>query len=108
MVWQTILCILAALGIVLLLWLIFGAFVLPMRPRRGRLAWLWQAEGDEAALLRQYEAYAWLRETGLAPTQLVLWDAGLDPDALRLAQYWADSDPRVTLVEGNIPINNAL
>ncbi len=99
MVWQTIFCILAALGLVLLLWLLFGAFVLPLRPKRGQIAWLWRAEGSEAALQKQYEAYAWLRESGLCPSRLILWDAGLDPDALRLARLWANSDPRITLVD---------
>ena len=108
MVWQTIFCVLAALGLVLLLWLIFGAFVLPTRPKQGRMAWLWQAEGDEAALLRQYEAYVWLRESGVAPEQLVLWDAGLEPEALRLAQYWERSDPRVTLVESGTTFGQML
>ena len=108
MIWQTVFCVLAALGLVLLLWLIFGMAVLPRRPKRGQLAWLWQAEGDGATLLRQYEAYAWLRETGLCPERLILWDAGLDPEARRMVQHWADSDPRVTLVESSATLQDLL
>lgn len=108
MFWQTVFCILAALGLVLSLWLLFGARALPFRPRRGQIAWLWRAEGNEEALLRQYEAYAWLRESGLGPMRLILWDAGLEPAARHLAQQWAERDARITLVDGSQRIDEIL
>ena len=101
MIWQLIISFLTAMGIVLLLWLFFGALVLPMKPA----AWLWQAQGDAQTLQKQYEAYVWLRESGLGPARLILWDAGLDQEALRLARWWAYSDGRILFAEGSARLN---
>lgn len=105
MVWQTIFCVLAACGLVLVIWVLFGGLLLPLRPRRGRIALLWQAAGDERALRRSYRALVWLRESGLGPRELILWDGGLTPEARQVAEALAQTDPRIRWAEGTQPIH---
>lgn len=99
MVWQTILCVLAACGLVLVVWVCLGACVLPLRPRRGRIYILWRMEGGADDLHRCRQSLTWLRESGLLPTEWILWDGGLTPDARRVARLLPRLDPRIHWAE---------
>ena len=100
MVWQIILCFLAACGLVMVIWVFLGARMLPLRPKAGSLLLLWRAAGGEPELRRTYEALSWLRESGLAPQTMVIWDDGLDDGARRAAAAIARADPRVHVADG--------
>jgi len=104
MVWQTIFCVLAACGMAMVIWAVFGGWLLPLRPKHGELMTLWRAAGDEATLRSTLEARSWLRESGLAPQTLVIWDVGLDAAARRCAETAARADPRIELVDGAKPV----
>ena len=99
MIGQTVLCMLAACGLVTVVWVFLGAQLLPLRPRRGAVALLWRVEGGEAAFRRTYEALSWLRETGLGPQEIILWDAGLSANARSAAEALARSGA-VRLADG--------
>ena len=101
MIGQTVLCVLAACGLVTVLWVFLGARLLPLRPRRGAVALLWRAEGGEAAFRRTYEALSWLRETGLGPQEIIFWDAGLSANARAAAEMIARSNAGVRLADGS-------
>ena len=104
MVLQTILCVLAACGLAMLVWVISGRWLLPLRPKHGELMTLWRAAGDEAQLRRTLDALNWLRESGLAPQTLVIRDDGLDAAARRAAEAAARADPRIVLTDGAQPM----
>ena len=87
MVWQTILCVLAACGLVLVVWVCLGAWMLPLRPRRGRIYILWRMEGGADDLHRCRQSLTWLRESGLTP------------DARRVARSLPRLDPRIHWAE---------
>lgn len=100
MIWQTILCFLAACGLVMVIWVFLGARILPLRPKMGTMILLWRAAGGEAELRKTYEALSWLRESGLTPQTMVIWDDGLDECARCAAAAMARADLRVRVADG--------
>ena len=76
------LAILAAAIVLLLLWMLRGAALLPIRLGKGQsLTLLLRAAGSGEGLEQTVRALLWITENGTLPGSIVIEDAGLDPDA---------------------------
>lgn len=80
-------CALAAAGVVLLLWCLLGALLLPAAGPG--LAAVYRCGGDAPALERTVRAFVWLRESGLTEMELTVVDCGMSPQALARARALA-------------------
>lgn len=87
MIAKIISCTLAAAGLLLFLWCLTGAFLLPARDFTLRC----RASGDGDGLERKIRGAAWLFDTGLLTGSLEIADCGLSPTGLdrarRLARF---------------------
>lgn len=82
-VFQFLAALLAAFGLVSLVWLAVGALLLPgVCPARMVV----DARGDGAGLEQTVKALLWLRRTGLWWGDVVIEDCGLDRDGEALAR----------------------
>lgn len=92
MVWQILLCALAACGILLVLWIVIGLMLMPFAPRNSCMI-LW-VHSNRDRLELQVRAYGWLLNTGLVRSKLLLIAA--DEEEAELARAisvnysWAD------------------
>lgn len=88
MVEDIILCVLAACGVLLLLWCAAGWALFPCR---GRAFTLLYVTGEAEALERTLRAQRWLRKSGLLYGRVIVVDCGLLPRAAsrarRLCEY---------------------
>lgn len=82
MVWQIILCALAACGILLVLWVVVGAMLMPFAPKNSCM--IFWVRGNEKRLEMQLRAYGWLLNTGLVRSRLLLIAA--DDEEAKLAE----------------------
>lgn len=82
-VFQFLAALLAAFGLVSLVWMAVGALLLPgVCPARMVV----DARGDGAGLEQTVKALLWLRRTGLWWGDVVIEDCGLDRDGEALAR----------------------
>ncbi len=80
---EVLLSLLAAFGLVCLIWLGLGWLLLPLRcPVRVIL----EARGNGEGLEQGVRALLWLRRTGLLRGTVVIRDSGLDDQGLALAR----------------------
>lgn len=82
MVWQILLCALAAAGLLLLLWVVIGTLLLPFS--LGHSYMVIFVSGNERRLEQQVRAFAWLTDCGLLRSRLLLVAA--NPDEWELAR----------------------
>lgn len=82
---ETVFCFLAALGIVLLGWAVFGQLLLPAR--RNMLS-VFVLIGEEPALEQQIRCWLWLRFAGLAVGDLLMLDIGAGETAAKIAKQF--------------------
>ncbi|MBR4057549.1 MAG: hypothetical protein IKK00_05360 [Oscillospiraceae bacterium] len=91
-----VLTILAAAIVILLCWMLRGAALLPVRlGKKQRLTLLLHTAADTSALESAVRGLVWLIRDGL-PAELIIEDAGLDPDARRAALLLEKQYPFVT------------
>lgn len=88
MIWQLLLCALAAAGLVLLLWIAIGKLLLPVRMKNGCI--LFTVEENAGRLEHQLRACAWLIGSGLVSCTVILADTQTDPQATSLAKHLCD------------------
>lgn len=81
MVFEIIVAILAACGVLLFVWCAMGLFLRPIGG--GRLLLLYPARGDAADVEQAARGAAWLRETGLVAAELTVVDCGLSEQGQR-------------------------
>jgi hypothetical protein len=77
MIWMIVCAVLAAAGLILIVWALLGWCVLP--PRREAVT-IYRLSASEPQLERQVRAFVWSRESGLAGGRLIL--AGGEGDEL--------------------------
>lgn len=88
-VFQFLAALLAAFGLVSLVWLAVGALLLPgVCPARMVV----DARGDGTGLEQTVKALLWLRRTGLWWGDVVIEDCGLDRDGMALARALAEQN----------------
>lgn len=88
MLWTLIIAMLAAAALVLLLWLLRGVMLIPVRLRRGQeLTLILRAGGDAAALENTMGGLIWLVENGTLPGMICIEDAGLSPEGRQAAAF---------------------
>ncbi len=78
MLLEIVICTLCAGGVLLLVWLLIGAFLLPIQDRE-----LWivlPAKQDAARLEQQVHACRYLQQTGFLHAELVVADCGMSPE----------------------------
>ena len=85
--WEGLLTLLAAMGLALLGWVLFGRMVCPVPG--GELVVILPGRDDGSTLERNVRGLMWLRGLGLLRCPVVIADAGLNPDGVRLAQLLA-------------------
>lgn len=86
--------IFAAGGLLAALWAFFGWLVLPMR---AEAMLVFSLRGDEPHLERQIRAFLFLKESGLADGVLCLLDCGASPQTLAVANRFSESRTDVLL-----------
>lgn len=85
-VWPTLGLLLAAFGLVCLVWLAYGALLLPgVRPVETAV----EAAGDGEGLEQTVKALLWLRRAGLLWGEIVLEDRGLTERGAELCRALA-------------------
>ena len=95
-VFQFLAVLLAAFGLVSLVWLAVGALLLPgVCPARMVI----EAKGNGDGLEQSVKALLWLRRTGLWWGEVVIRDRGLDAGGLALARALAEG-PGVRFEDG--------
>lgn len=78
MVFEILIAILAACGVLLLIWCAMGLFLRPIGGRQ--LLLLYPVRGDAAELEQAARGAAWLQETGLVSASLTVVDCGLSEE----------------------------
>lgn len=94
MITKIVSCTLAAGGLLLFLWCLTGAFLLPARGFTLRC----RACGDGEGLEQQIRGAAWLFDTGLIKGSLEIADCGLSPAGLDRARRLARSRRYIEIV----------
>ena len=92
MIWELLLTVLAAFGLVCLAWLAFGRLVLPVGQGGVRTVALVRASGAAEGLEQTVSGLLWLRRTGLWRGTVVIHDQGLSPEGLAAAMALAVRD----------------
>lgn len=83
MLFDILVCGLAAAGIILLLWCLIGFFLLPLEGTG--LVTVFRASGDGQDLERQVRGHAFLKNAGVIGASLVIVDYGLDSAGVEAA-----------------------
>ncbi|MCQ2418607.1 MAG: hypothetical protein MJ085_02370 [Clostridia bacterium] len=89
MIWQLLLCALAAAGLLMLLWIAIGTLLLPVRLKGGCI--LLPVEENADRLEHHVRACAWLIESGLIRSTVILADTQHDPQVTMLAKRLCES-----------------
>ena len=95
MLWEILLCALAAALILGLLWLLLAQFLLPIRAKEAFLVLLGQGDGEN--LEQNCRAYLLLRSAGMLRRPLLLVDDGLSEEGLALARQLTLLDSSILL-----------
>ena len=96
MIWQIVSCVLAAAGVLLFLWCLFGAFVLPVATPG--LTAVYRARGNAQDMEQMVRGFAWLCGTGMMEMPLQILDCGMDQDALQRAEHLARQHPYIQII----------
>lgn len=88
MVGEIVICALAAAGVLLVVWALAAALLLPAREDCVLLA----ASGDAEDLQQRVRSYGFLRDTGLTRTRVLIVDCGLSERGRQAAERLADGD----------------
>lgn len=96
MVWQVVSCALATAGIILFLWCLIGAFLLPVAGQN--LVTVYRASGDASDLEQAVRGFSWLHETGLLDMSMQIVDCGMSESARQTAQKLALEHPYIQIV----------
>lgn len=83
MIWMIVCAVLAAAGLILIVWALLGWCVLP--PRREAVT-IYRLSASEPQLERQVRAFVWSRESGLAGGRLILAGGEEAPETAALAE----------------------
>jgi hypothetical protein len=94
MVGEIVICALAAAGVLLVVWAMVAALILPARADCIVVA----ATGDAAELQQKLRTYSFLRNSGLMRTRIVIVDCGLSAQGLQIAQRLAQP-PEIVLCD---------
>lgn len=91
------LALLAAVGLICLLWTILGRLLTPVGARGAPLYAVVTAKGSGEGLEYTVRSLAWLRGEDLAHCSVILVDAGLDEEGRRVAAYLMERWPGMCL-----------
>ena len=87
MLLNIVIALLAALGLTLLLWLLRGVMLTPVRlGKHQQLALVLTVSGESPELENTVDRLLWLMENGTLRGQLLLRDAGMDPETRQVAE----------------------
>ncbi len=86
---------LATFGALMVLWCVFGAFVLPAGGKGTRV--LVRISAKPGRTERQLRSLQWLLDTGLLRSEICLLDEGMTPAQKAQAERWMRRYPGVTL-----------
>lgn len=87
MLLNIVIALLAALGLSLLLWLLRGVMLTPVRlGKHQQLALVLTVSGESPELEHTVDSLLWLVENGTLRGQLLLRDAGMDDETRRVAE----------------------
>lgn len=82
-----IIALLSTAALLLLLWLLRGAMLIPVRLRHGQeLSLMLRVEGGAAALENTVNSLVWLVENGTLPAMIIIEDAGMSREAQQAAK----------------------
>ena len=98
---SVIVAFIAAGGVILLLWLLRGFLLMPVRLGEGRsLDAALTLKGDCPELERTVEALLWLSECGALPLRrIIIVDAGLSTRARSTAEVKAKNTDRIVIID---------
>jgi hypothetical protein len=93
---------LAAWGLIMLLWTLFGALFLPLQKREKlRLTVVIRAQKDAPELERYVRGLKWLRDLGLVWWDILILEEPLNPGARDTARRISEKEQSVDLVTGS-------
>lgn len=81
---EVIVCALAAIGLLVILWAVVGALLLPFSIRKNCM--VVYVRGNERRLEQQVRAFAWLTDCGLIRSRLLLVTPAGEDEAAALAE----------------------
>jgi hypothetical protein len=93
MLLEIVICTLCAAGVLLLIWILIGWFLLPMNEKDCCLVLC--AEGDAERLPAQLRACWYLQQSGLLRGRVIVADCGMSATGSRLAQTAAQNHGEV-------------
>ncbi len=99
---------LAALGFLMVLWIAFGALLLPIAGKQGeQICFLIHAKGNDTALAETVRGLIWLRHAiGVTPCIVIVND-GMDPASMLSAQQLILMYPGIKIVTAeDVQLNN--
>ncbi len=94
MIWRSLSCILAAAGLLLFVWCLAGAFLLPARGFTLQL----RVSGSAEELEQSVRSAAWLIGSGLLRAPLEIVGSGLTDEALSRCERLARRYPYISIV----------
>lgn len=92
-----LLALLAAFGLLSLMWLLFGRLLCPAGRRKGGLFAVLPVRGDAVGLEYDLAGLRWLRGSGLVRFTVVVADAGLSERGRAVAETLAGREPELLL-----------
>jgi hypothetical protein len=93
---------LAAWGLIMLLWTLFGVLFLPLQKREKlRLTVVIRAKEDAPELERYVRGLKWLRDLGLVWWNILILEDPLSPEARDTARRLSENEQNVDLVTGS-------
>jgi hypothetical protein len=93
---------LAAWGIIMLLWTLFGVLFLPLQKREKlRLTVVIRAQEDAPELERYVRGLKWLRDLGLVWWNILILEDPLSSEARDTARRLSENEQNVDLVTGS-------
>ena len=95
MIWNIIICALAAAGLLAAVWLVCAKYLLPIRTKDAFL--VLAARGRGEALEQQCRAYLLLKNAGILQRPLLIVDLGLDTEGRCLAQLLKGMDGQISV-----------
>jgi hypothetical protein len=89
----------AALGFLLVLWLAFGALLLPLKRRLNEeVTFVIKVTGNDPAIAETVRGLIWLRQGISLSPHIVIADAGMDEDTLECARQLTETYGGVRIV----------
>ena len=94
---ELLLCVISVCGILTVLWCLTALLFFPVAD--DSMALVWRIEGPCPELEFRVRGYLWLRQAGFFRARLLLADCGLDPEARRCAEVFAQEHACVILTD---------